>query len=195
MSVQLLGWHSDKQHRLQTVTWYRWNGHKKAKDWVKSTTTVMKNGTNTKMKYQQGQTRLSSQYAKRAASKFTLRTYISLLPYQEADHITFEAGWEVGGRVRWVGNFWSARIFFSCKPAGQDIFCPFSFVCRIFFPQRGSVQVFVKMYLHLHCGYCSNGPDMELQSLLLWKQATSWALTLFQATKKKRKKKQDARLS
>ena len=116
-------------------------------------------------------------------------------PYQEADHITFEAGWEVGGRVRWVGNFWSARIFFSCKPAGQDIFCPFSFVCRIFFPQRGSVQVFVKMYLHLHCGYCSNGPDMELQSLLLWKQATSWALTLFQATKKKRKKKQDARLS
>ena len=32
--------------------------------------TVMKKGTNTKMKYQQGQTRLSSQYAKRGVSKF-----------------------------------------------------------------------------------------------------------------------------
>ena len=57
----------------------------------------MKKGTNTKMKYQQGQTRLSSQYAK---------TYVSLLPYQGADHLTFEA-WGGGG---WVGNFWSARI-------------------------------------------------------------------------------------
>ena len=49
----------------------------------------MKKGTNTKMKYQQGQTRLSSQYAK---------TYVSLLPYQGADHLTFEA-W--GGGVGW----------------------------------------------------------------------------------------------
>ena len=110
MSVQLLGWHSDKQHRLQTVTWYRWNGHKKAKDWVKSTTTVMKKGTNTKMKYQQGQTRLSSQYAKRGVSKFTLRTYISFLPYQVADHLTFEGRGGGGGAG---GDFWSARIFFS----------------------------------------------------------------------------------
>ena len=54
--------------------------------------TVMKKGTNTKMNYQQGQTRLSSQYAKRGVSKFTLRTFISLLPYQGADHLTFEAG-------------------------------------------------------------------------------------------------------
>ena len=111
MSVQLLGWHSDKQHRLQTVTWYRWNGHKKPKDWVKSTTTVMKNGTNTKMKYQQGQTRLSSQYAKRGVSKFTLRTYISFLPYQVADHLTFEGRGGGGGGAG--GDFWSARIFFS----------------------------------------------------------------------------------
>ena len=62
---------------------------KKGKDWVKSMT-VMKKGTNTKMKYQQGQTRLSSQYAK---------TYVSLLPYQGADHLTFEA-WG-GGGVGW----------------------------------------------------------------------------------------------
>ena len=40
--------------------------------------TVMKKGTNTKMKYQQGQTRLSSQYAKRGVSKFTLKTYVSI---------------------------------------------------------------------------------------------------------------------
>ena len=65
----------------------------------------------------------------------------------------------------WVGDFWSAKFFF-CKPAaGQDIFVPSHLPVGFFFPQRGSVQVFVKMYLHLHCGFCSNGPDMELQSL------------------------------
>ena len=70
----------------------------------------MKNGTNTKIKYQQGQTRLSSQYAKRGVSKFTLRTYISFLPYQVADHLTFEGRGGGGGAG---GDFWSARIFFS----------------------------------------------------------------------------------
>ena len=69
----------------------------------------MKNGTNTKMKYQQGQTRLSSQHAKRGVSKFTLRTFISLLPYQGADHLTFEGR---GGGGGGGGDFWSARIFF-----------------------------------------------------------------------------------
>ena len=64
----------------------------------------------------------------------------------------------------WVGDFWSAKFFF-CKPAGQDIFVPSHLSVGFFFPQRRSVQVFVKMYLHLHCGFCSNGPDMELQSL------------------------------
>ena len=112
---------------------------KKGKDWVKSMT-VMKKGTNTKMKYQQGQTRLSSQYAKRGVSKFTLRTYIFLLPYQEADHLTFEAGRGVG----WVGNFWSARIFFFCKPLlGRKVF-PFSFVCWIFFSLKRVSPSFCK---------------------------------------------------
>ena len=45
----------------------------------------------------QGQTRLSSQYAKRGVSKFTLRTYISFLPYQGADHLTFQADRGGGG--------------------------------------------------------------------------------------------------
>ena len=59
------------------------------------------------MKYQQGQTTLSSQYAKRGVSKFTLRTtYISLVPYQGAEHLTFE------GRGGGGGDSWSARIFF-----------------------------------------------------------------------------------
>ena len=98
---------------------------KKGKDWVKSMT-VMKKGTNTKMKYQQGQTRLSSQYAKRAASKFTLRTYISLLPYQGADHLTFEGR---GGGGGGGGGFLGSKNFFFCKP-----FLPFSFFCRNFFP-------------------------------------------------------------
>ena len=44
-----------------------------------------------------------------------------------------------------VGDFWSAKFFF-CKPAGQDIFVPSHLSAGFFFPQRGSVQVFVKMY-------------------------------------------------
>ena len=122
--------------------------------------TVMKKGTNTKMKYQQGQTRLSSQYAKRGVSKFTLRTYIFLLPYQEADHLTFEAG-----RGGLVGNFWSAELFFFCKPLLGRIFFSLLICLQDFFSLKRGSPSFCKMYLHLHCGYCSNGPDMELQSL------------------------------
>ena len=96
--------------------------------------TVMKKGTNTKMKYQQGQTRLSSQYAKRGVSKFTLRTYIFLLPYQEVDHLTFEAG-RGGGWGGLVGNFWSAGIFFFCKPLlGRIFFLPSHLSAGFFFP-------------------------------------------------------------
>ena len=47
----------------------------------------------------------------------------------------------------------------------QTFFYPSHFSAGIFFPKIGSVQVFVNIYLHLHCGYCSNDPDMELQSL------------------------------
>ena len=46
------------------------------------------------------------------------------------------------------------RIFFSLPICLQD-----------FFPLEMVSSSFVKMYLHLHCGYCSNGPDIELQSL------------------------------
>ena len=95
----------------------------------------MKKGTNTKLKYQQGQTRLSSQYAKSGVSKFTLRTYISLLPYQGADHLTFEAG-EGGGEGIGVVNFRSARIFFFYKPAGQDIFSPSHLSAGFFFLKK-----------------------------------------------------------
>ena len=35
-SVLLLGYDSDKQHSLQTATWYRWNGNKKPKDWIEA---------------------------------------------------------------------------------------------------------------------------------------------------------------
>ena len=118
--------------------------------------TVMKKGTNTKMKYQQGQTRLSSQYAKRGVSKLTLRTFISLLPYQGADDLTFEGrGGGGGGVISGQQEF----FFFA------NLFYPSHFSAGIFFPKKGSVQVFVNIYLHLHCGYCSNDPDMELQSL------------------------------
>ena len=109
----------------------------KGKDRVKSMT-VMKKGTNTKMKYQQGQTRLSSQYAKRAASKFTLRTYISLLPYQEADHITFEAGLEVAGGCGGLVISGQQEYIFFCKPAGQDIFSLLICLQDFFFLKRVS---------------------------------------------------------
>ena len=98
--------------------------------------TVMKKGTNTKMKYQQGQTRLSSQYVKRAASKFTLRTYISLLPYQEADHITFEAGWEVGGGCGGLVISSQQEYFFSANLLGR-IFLPSHLPEGFFFLKEG----------------------------------------------------------
>ena len=69
---------------------------------------------------------------------------------QGAVHLTFERG-------SGVGDFWSARIFSETCWAGY--FFPFSMLCRIFFLSyffAGSVQVFVKIHLHLHCGYCSN---------------------------------------
>ena len=47
------------------------------------------------------------------------------------------------------------RNFFFCKPAGQDIFFPSNLSTGFFSSKRVSPS-FVKMYLHLHCGYCSN---------------------------------------
>ena len=50
----------------------------------------------------------------------------------------------------------------------SNLFFPFSMLCRIFFPQKWSVQVFVKcVYILIHDGYnCySNNPDMEPQCL------------------------------
>ena len=53
--------------------------------------------------------------------------------------------------------------FFSEQPGGQDIFFalqdiffPSSFLCRNFFLEKGSCVYIYKMYLHLHCGHCSN---------------------------------------
>ena len=80
----------------------------------------MKKGTNTKLKYQQGQTRLSSQYAKSGVSKFTLRTYISLLPYQGADHLTFEAGEGGGGWGFLISG--QQEYFFSTNLLGRIFF-------------------------------------------------------------------------
>ena len=69
---------------------------------------------------------------------------------------------------------WSARIFFlemcwaghffPLPNSLQDSYFPLRLSAGFFFPPKGSVQVFYKMYLHLHCGYCSNSPDMKLQS-------------------------------
>ena len=57
------------------------------------------------------------------------------------------------------------RIFFSLLNALQDIFFPPHFSAGFFFLKKGSCVYIYKMYLHLHCGHCSNSSNMELQSL------------------------------
>ena len=47
------------------------------------------------------------------------------------------------------------RIFFSLLISLRDFF----------FLKKGSCVYIYKMYLHLHCGHCSNSSNMELQSL------------------------------
>ena len=74
-----------------------------------------------------------------------------------------------------MGDFWSARIvflaiwwagnFFPFRNALQDIFPPPHFSAGYFFLEKGSFVYISKMYLHLHCGHCSDSPNMELQSL------------------------------
>ena len=140
------------------MTWYRWNGIGGSRGGAWGATTGMKKGTNTIMKYQRGQTRLSSQDAKSGLSKFTLRTYVSLLPYYGADHLTFE-----GEGGEWVGDFWSA-IFFSTNLLGR-IFFPLLICLQDFFPLEMVSPSFCKNVFTFTLCYCSNGPDIELQSL------------------------------
>ena len=77
-----------------------------------------------------------------------------------------------------MGDFWSARIFFSSNLVGriffsllnalQDIFFPPApphFSAGFFFLEKGSCVYIYKMYLHLHCGHYSNSPNIELQSV------------------------------
>ena len=56
------------------------------------------------------------------------------------------------------------RIFFSLLNALQDIFFSLNFSAGFSFPQKSVVYIY-RMYLHLHCGYCSNSSNMELQSV------------------------------
>ena len=77
--------------------------------------------------------------------------------------------WRWGGG----GNFWSSRI--SSNLVGRIFFLPSECSARYFFPphfsagffflKKGSCVYIYKMYLHLHCGHCSNSSNMELQSL------------------------------
>ena len=88
-----------------------------------------------------------------------------------ADDLTLEEEGVGGG---WGGHFWSSRIFFLAI-WWQDIFFPSKcsagyffpphFSAGLFFLKKGSCVYIYKMYLHLHCGHCSNSSNMELQSL------------------------------
>ena len=74
-----------------------------------------------------------------------------------------------------VGDFWSAnffflatwvgRIFFSLLNTLQDIFLSLLISLQDFFSSKKCRVYIYRMYLHLHCGYCSNSSNMELQSL------------------------------
>ena len=75
-----------------------------------------------------------------------------------------------------MGDFWSAsfffpsnlvgRIFFSLPYALQDIFFSPRFSAGFFFLKKASC-LHLQNVLHLHCGYCSNSSNMELQSLIM----------------------------
>ena len=75
-----------------------------------------------------------------------------------------------------MGDFWSAsfffssnlvgRIFFSLLCALQDIFSLLVSLQDFFFLKKVSC-LHLQNVLHLHCGYCSNSSNMELQSLIM----------------------------
>ena len=62
-----------------------------------------------------------------------------------------------------VGDFWSSRIFPS-NLVGRIFFSLLISLQDFFFLKKGSCVYIYKMYLHLHCGHCSNSSNMELQS-------------------------------
>lgn len=84
-----------------------------------------------------------------------------------------------------VGDFWSARNFFSRNLLDKIIFFPismlcriffrFSFICRIFFSSKRVTPKFCKMFLHLNSGYCSISPQIwsckALKTSKLYNQA------------------------
>ena len=80
------------------------------------------------------------------------------------DHLTFEERGSGQHEFLFSRNL-MGRIFFLFLNNLQDNFFPPYLSAAFFFPQKGSIQVFEKMYLHLHRGYCSKSPDMELQGL------------------------------
>ena len=67
------------------------------------------------------------------------------------------------------------QFFVSSNLGGQDIFFPpkcsagyFSSLLislQDFFPSEKCRVYIYRIYLHLHCGYCSNSSNIELQSL------------------------------
>ena len=66
------------------------------------------------------------------------------------------------------------QVFFFSQPGGQgicsllnallDIFFSPDFSAGFFFLKKCVVNIY-RMHLQLHCGYCSNSSNMELQSL------------------------------
>ena len=92
------------------------------------------------------------------------------------DHLTLEGG---GGGERCggaaVGDFLVSKFLFFLATWWAGYFSPPKCSAGYFFPLLISLQDFFSskkcrvyiyiMYLHLHCGYCSTSPHMELQSL------------------------------
>ena len=73
-------------------------------------------------------------------------------------------GWFISGEQVSFSSNLVGRIFVSPLNALQDIFFLTSLLCRIFFPQKNVVYIY-RMYLYLHCVYCSNSSNMQLQKM------------------------------
>ena len=71
--------------------------------------------------------------------------------------------WGGGEGGEWVGDCWSA-IFFSTNLLGR-IFFPLLICLQDFFPLEMVSPSFCKNVFTFTLCYCSNGPDIELQSL------------------------------
>ena len=73
-------------------------------------------------------------------------------------------GWVISCQREFFSSNLVGRIFFSLLNALQDIFSLLISLHDFFSSKKCHVYIY-GMYLHLHCGYCSNSSNKVMQSL------------------------------